>query len=184
MHTNKINGKKYVGISKNPEKRWKNYQGCTHFYNAIQKYGFDNFEHEILLTGLTEKQAIAKETEYIIRYDTVENGYNLTYGGSACVSWSKKMRDAQAERMSNPDYNPMTNGTVIFGVTHKKPRAKGVEVTFPEGSVLEFNSVRDCAKYFGVVHSRILKILSNPQPFQLSKYTKKKAPYQNERVLF
>ena len=53
MHTNTINGKKYVGItSKEPTRRWKGngsgYRNNEHFWNAIQKYGWDNFEHDVI----------------------------------------------------------------------------------------------------------------------------------------
>ena len=52
MHTNKINGKKYIGQTfQNIEYRWRQdgsgYKGQP-FYNAIEKYGWDNFEHKIL----------------------------------------------------------------------------------------------------------------------------------------
>ena len=60
-HTNKINGKKYVGQTcQIPEKRWKNgngYKRNPYFYNAIQKYGWDNFEHQILASDLTLEEA-------------------------------------------------------------------------------------------------------------------------------
>ncbi|MCR5503429.1 MAG: GIY-YIG nuclease family protein [Lachnospiraceae bacterium] len=41
IRTNKINGKKYIGISTNPERRWKNGTGYIgqFFGTAIQKYG-------------------------------------------------------------------------------------------------------------------------------------------------
>ena len=85
-HTNKINGKKYIGISvQSPSRRWgkdgKGYDGCPKFYKAIQKYGWDNFDHEILLTGLTQQEANEKEKEYIAKYNTIENGYNILIGG-------------------------------------------------------------------------------------------------------
>lgn len=87
-HTNKINGKKYVGITcKKPEKRWgKNgngYIASTYFWSAIQKYGWDNFEHEILFEGLSQDEAFAKEKE-MIKYFQTQNpakGYNIADGG-------------------------------------------------------------------------------------------------------
>ena len=88
QHKNKINGKIYIGItSQKPEDRWGsqgcNYKSSPHFYSAIQKYGWNNFEHNILFTGLTKEQACLKEQELIKEYDLMnrEFGYNSTSGG-------------------------------------------------------------------------------------------------------
>ena len=85
VHTNKVNGKKYIGITcRNPEVRWQNGQGYKRqpkFYAAIQKYGWDGFAHEILFDGLTLQEANDKEREMIELYDSMNNGYNLTEGG-------------------------------------------------------------------------------------------------------
>ncbi len=51
------------------------------FYNAIKKYGWDNFEHIILEEHLTRKEAKEKEIYYIEKYDSFYNGYNGTFGG-------------------------------------------------------------------------------------------------------
>lgn len=84
-HTNKINGKKYIGISvQKPNRRWRNgkgYKRCFKFQKAIDKYGWENFEHEILLTQLTSEEANQKEQEYIQKYNTINNGYNILIGG-------------------------------------------------------------------------------------------------------
>lgn len=68
IHTCNENGKKYVGItSKQPEQRWKNgngYQSQNFFWNAIKKYGWDNFNSEIILSELTETEAYHKEIEF------------------------------------------------------------------------------------------------------------------------
>ena len=88
IHTNKINNKKYIGLTgKQPEQRWSNgkhYNHSTHFNRAIQKYGWDNFEHEIVKTHLTAEEASELEKELIKKYDTtnMEHGYNLDSGGS------------------------------------------------------------------------------------------------------
>lgn len=87
VHTNKINNKKYVGItSMETKQRWSNgsgYKGQI-FYNAIQKYGWDNFEHEIIVEGLTESEADYWERLYIKGLNSKSpNGYNITDGGDA-----------------------------------------------------------------------------------------------------
>lgn len=82
------NGKCYVGITgKNPVERW-GVNGCHYriksqpkIARAIKKYGWDNVKHEILFMGLTEEQAKHKEQELIAKYNSIENGYNVSIGG-------------------------------------------------------------------------------------------------------
>ena len=86
-HINKINGKIYIGQTcQKPEYRWnhgKGYKQCPRFYAAIQKYGWDNFEHVILENNLTAEQANQKEEQYIKYYhsNNEQFGYNLSAGG-------------------------------------------------------------------------------------------------------
>lgn len=102
VHTNLINGKKYVGITKlKPEQRWCNGKGYTHnqyFTSAILKYGWNNFSHEIVYSNLTQKEAELKEQELINQYKSNNNiyGYNLTSGGRYC-----SMSDQTKEKISN-----------------------------------------------------------------------------------
>lgn len=86
-HTNKVNGKKYIGItSTTPNKRWgKNgnkYKGQM-FYCSIEKYGWSSFTHEILYSNLTENEASVKEKSLIKKYKTKNPifGYNVADGG-------------------------------------------------------------------------------------------------------
>ena len=87
VHINKINGKMYVGQTcMKPTKRWnggRGYKTQIHFYNAIQKYGWDNFDHEIIASNLTKKEANKFEILLIDKLDTtnINKGYNLTKGG-------------------------------------------------------------------------------------------------------
>lgn len=87
MHTNKINGKKYIGQTcLKTERRWNNgkgYKSCPHFYRAIQKYGWDNFKHEILYDHLEREEANHIEEILIAKYNTIniQYGYNLKSGG-------------------------------------------------------------------------------------------------------
>ena len=90
LHINKIDGKRYYGITseKNPNRRWRNgkgYPNNRYFTNAIEKHGWENFEHIILFENLTESEAHALEIEHIAKYKTKnrEFGYNLTDGGES-----------------------------------------------------------------------------------------------------
>lgn len=82
------NGKKYVGITvRKPERRWRNgdgYYNNKHFTSAIQKYGWDNIEHEFFETASTELMYFW-ERILIYHYKSNNNkyGYNKTTGGEA-----------------------------------------------------------------------------------------------------
>lgn len=85
-------GKKYVGItSKSPQERWGkgglSYKSNIHFWNAICKYGWDNFTHEIVANNLTLIEACDLEVRLISEYDATnpDKGYNHTTGGN----WSR-----------------------------------------------------------------------------------------------
>lgn len=97
-HINKINNKVYIGITcQIPRKRWRNGKGyihCVRFYNAIQKYGWGNFEHEIVLCNLTKEQAEMFEVEMIKYYKTTDRkfGYNIENGGSLRKEISEETR--------------------------------------------------------------------------------------------
>lgn len=97
IHKNKLNEKLYVGQTcREPEKRWrKNGKGyCKEFqpkfYNAIIKYGWDNFEHEIVQSNLSKDDANKLEIMLIEKFNSIENGYNITSGGSNISNNLKK----------------------------------------------------------------------------------------------
>ena len=82
MHKNKINGKVYIGITKQkPQYRWNDGNGYKTqlFYKAILKYGWDNFEHYILFEHLTKQEAEYKEIQLIKKYNSHcgKYGYNV-----------------------------------------------------------------------------------------------------------
>lgn len=87
-------GKHYIGqTSWKPEKRWgcKGYRYLLKrkdgsfvqriFANAILRYGWDNFEHRILFTGLSKLDADMIETDLIWYYKKIGKSYNTTLGG-------------------------------------------------------------------------------------------------------
>lgn len=89
LHTNKANGKKYIGITHTaPEKRWQNGNGYSknnYFARAIEKYGWNGFAHEVIESGLTKEEAERTEIRLIAKYKTLDigHGYNIRPGGDA-----------------------------------------------------------------------------------------------------
>lgn len=85
MHT-VPNGKKYVGMTKNTTKRWegygKRYKSNILFFNDILRFGWDNISHEIVSMTSKYKEALEKETEFILKYETTNTnkGYNILEG--------------------------------------------------------------------------------------------------------
>lgn len=88
--TNQINGKIYIGQSQNIANRWRKHKTepfnsnsssyNSHFYQAIRKYGIDNFTFEVL-EECSKEELDKKERLYIAQYNSYEQGYNSTQGG-------------------------------------------------------------------------------------------------------
>ena len=90
------NGKVYIGIThQKPEYRWRNgdgYRTNTRFYRAICKYGWGNFQHEIIADNLSEEEATRCEVELIGRLKSADKryGYNVALGGHVLSEDSRR----------------------------------------------------------------------------------------------
>lgn len=95
--------KKYIGItSQSTKRRWRNgegYKNNEHFYNAILKYGWENFKHEILFEGLSKEKAEEIEKKLIMKLDTTNpsKGYNLRDGGGSNGGFNEEQRKRMSE---------------------------------------------------------------------------------------
>jgi hypothetical protein len=114
-HTNKINGKVYIGqtiINKKQTsleatmRRWnvhvknslindenKQYS----FYKAIREFGLENFEHEIIEDNIPNLEETNEEEMYWIElYDCiVPNGYNMNKGGNGNLGYLHTFEERQ-----------------------------------------------------------------------------------------
>lgn len=102
----------YIGItSRKPEIRWGyngyGYRKQPHFYNAIKKYGFDNFRHEVLFIALTKEEAEEKEVELIAKYQSNNRkfGYNIANGGNASGTMAQETKDKIAKAHIGNQYS-------------------------------------------------------------------------------
>jgi group I intron endonuclease len=111
-HTNLHNGKVYIGItSTDVKKRWGNGSGYLKtpvFWNAIQKYGWNSFSHEILFDNLSQEEAEQKEIELIALYKSNHRdfGYNVQNGGSTSGKHSLETRMKISESNKGKSLSP------------------------------------------------------------------------------
>ena len=105
----KINGKSYVGQSKNISRRWKQHRwelnGGYHANKGLQDdwnaYGEDNFEFKVI-QKCNKENLDDLEIIHIKELNTFENGYNETKGGKGSkgimVSEETKRRISEANK--------------------------------------------------------------------------------------
>lgn len=153
MHRNKINNKVYIGQTCNIKVRWHpiSYKGSSYFYNAIEKYGWDNFEHIILIDNLSLEEANQKEKYFIKIYESTNRnkGYNLKTGGNNGYQLSKETR--QKIRLSNQLYakNNLDKLLIRLEKMHEKARKK--VICLNNNKI--FNSQLEAANYAGLKNS-------------------------------
>lgn len=85
QYTNRLNGKRYIGVTYKPIRRFvehaKGKSGARAFNNAIAKYGIENFTLTILANFDDIGAAAYHEQAAILKFGTlVPGGYNLTAG--------------------------------------------------------------------------------------------------------
>lgn len=100
-HTNKKNGKVYIGMTcRTMAARWnEGYRNNPHFHRAIKKYGWDGFDHEIIAENLSKEEAEETERFYIALHDStnVEKGYNIALGGNSIGKHSEETKRKMSE---------------------------------------------------------------------------------------
>ena len=129
-------GKSYIGLTcqgmERRARKGEGYRECTAFYNAIQKYGWDNFSHEVLEDHLSFEEACEKERRYIAEYQslTSQNGYNLENGGRVNTAVSEETKKKIAKTLTGRKRPPMSEETrrrISKAHTGKKPPPKSEE---------------------------------------------------------
>ena len=104
--TNKINGKMYIGqtirtLSHRKNGHYTNYKNNVHtkLYDAMRKYGWDNFEFEPICSCLNIDVLNKMETFFIKYYNTIENGYNMYEGGDNNSMFNSAIKEKHLKRM-------------------------------------------------------------------------------------
>jgi group I intron endonuclease len=106
--TNLLNGKIYIGKDRYNN---ENYLGSGKILKqAIQKYGRDNFNKEILEECQDEKLWLKREVYWIEYFNSTKVGYNIALGGNGGDTISNNpnkddIRKRHSEKMKDPNVN-------------------------------------------------------------------------------
>jgi group I intron endonuclease len=121
--TNKINNKVYIGFDYNWPNRKRTHlythrsKNCPnwYFYNALKKYGWDNFEWEVIYQSLNGKHCLnVMENHFICEYRTYIGfpdcrGYNHTLGGEGTLGKFQSEENKKAQSIKISERNKKSN---------------------------------------------------------------------------
>lgn len=141
--TNKINGKTYIGQTNNIEQRKRGHKSTAYnnkahdyhnaFHNAIRKYGWENFDFEILEEvddSFGREYLNQREIFFISYYDSLvgHNGYNIKEGGNGNMPEPKTFEERVAcSKVFTLDeivdiQKMLCEGYALFEIREKYPR--------------------------------------------------------------
>lgn len=108
--TNTVNGKIYVGqtVRTLEERKWQHINTAkhghkNHLYNAMRKYGIENFKFEKICDVDNIEDLNILERYYIAKYNCIKDGYNMVDGGNNNVMFLDDVKKKHAERMRSKE---------------------------------------------------------------------------------
>ena len=118
---NSINGKMYIGQSRDIFKRWQQHiyhrygENISNIDNDINVFGLCNFEF-IILELCKQEELDMKEDYYIRYYGTCINGYNQVYGGQNNIGESNSNAKLTAQDVYDIRelYNKHVNPSEVY----------------------------------------------------------------------
>ena len=109
---------------------------CTLIYDAVKKYGKENFSIELIEDNIPKELIDEKERYYIIKYNTLKpNGYNLSTGG-----------------ISNKDVNEITREhlkQINTGINNPRCSKYIIQYDLNDNFINKFGSAREAGRSLG-----------------------------------
>lgn len=207
--TNKLTGQSYIGQSIHIERRYQEHlleandnRKNTKWYQALRKYGIDNFTFEILEECLPE-ELNEKEVYWISFYDSFNNGYNSTPGGQEKIFnpqniydlWDKGFSPLEISQKLNIGTTSIYNNLIEYknyskheakvrgGNFANKNKNKIYQYDLNGNFIKEWNSCKEIARQLGYDAALIGKCKNNYRKsaygYQWKSYKKNKIDAYN-----
>ena len=171
MHTSP-NGKVYIGqthytLEKRSGLNGKGYSKQPKFWNAIKKYGWNNFKHEVLFSNLSKEEASLKEIELIKLYDSTNKkyGYNVSPGGENGHNelWNddeyrNKQTKERKDRWNNKEYRDKIINSMreaICSDIYKEKQALNTHQRWEDGNYDEIHCKKVICLETGIIYKSI-----------------------------
>lgn len=136
--TNSVNGKVYIGKSRNIAKRWakhkcnakNNDESCPKLYRAMRKYGEENFIFDIiqLFPDDVQEEILSRaEIKAIEEHDSINHGYNIAPGGiGGNIGDEAREKAKKTNRARYGVDNPLSNPDIYKKANDSLQRHYGV----------------------------------------------------------
>jgi group I intron endonuclease len=175
---NKINDKSYIGKTKRPNRRLIEHKMLVgkkrhKLYDAIQHYGWENFDFEII-DETTSENINNLEIFYIKKFNTILEGYNYTSGGTGGDTFTNRNEDQKnITRKKLADLN--------LKKSNEEYRKKMSEITkknwtlddYRKKTLTRYMEIIQTQEYKDKVSKGIKKKLENPEMRKLWSEVKK-----------
>ena len=174
LYTNRVNDKKYCGVTKKSLRRRSEGNGYGYirsvskstpkFAQAIIDYGWDNFKLEILYEVETKEEAYELEIKTIkeLRLTEDEFGYNMHFGGTK-VNPLHCSRPGKQNGMYGKGYK-------LEGA--KNGKARKIKVIFNNGDTIIFDTQKEAGEYLGISKQILYRIRNTEGKYYYPKGTK------------
>lgn len=151
LHVSKIDGRIYCGItSQKIQQRWhygNGYKGCSYFERAINKYGWDNFHHIVLMRNGTKDDALLLEKAIVLmcNLQNPNYGFNICDGGTA----GSEISEEGKKRLHDTFYrsaSPNARKVVLFDYS-------------TGNKLMTFDCMSECADFLNIKLSSLSRYL-------------------------
>jgi group I intron endonuclease len=166
---NKVNGKVYIGFASNLPKRkyrHKHYalakKRTNRFYTAIRKYGWENFEWQIIYQSKDKNHCLnIMENFFIEEYRTYIgfddcNGYNMTLGGDGGLGSHRPKTKEHRERISQSHKGKKLSQEHILNAA--QARSKEYLMISPNGDTLHIKNMSEYCRKNGLNQSHMISV--------------------------